>query len=55
MAASLLRNEVLERADIDRIMAGTPRFKRAAGGLRVVAAEAPAAPPAPGVQPTTSS
>ena len=42
MAAALLRNEVLERADIDRIMAGTPRFKRAAGGLRVVAAEAPA-------------
>jgi cell division protease FtsH len=38
MAAALLRNEVLERADIDRIMAGTPRFKRA-GGLRVVAAE----------------
>ena len=29
MAAALLRNEVLERADIDRIMAGTPRFKRA--------------------------
>jgi cell division protease FtsH len=48
MAAELLRNEVLERDDIDRIMAGTPRFKRAAGGLRVVAAEAPglAAPPA---------
>jgi cell division protease FtsH len=38
MAAALLRNEVLERADIDRIMAGTPRFRRA-GGLRVVAAE----------------
>jgi cell division protease FtsH len=42
MAAALLRNEVLERADIDRIMAGTPRFRRAAAGLRVVAAEAPA-------------
>jgi cell division protease FtsH len=38
MAAALLRNEVLERADIDRIMAGTPRFRRA-GGLRVVAAD----------------
>jgi cell division protease FtsH len=38
MASALLRNEVLERADIDRIMAGTPRFRRAAGGLRVVAA-----------------
>jgi hypothetical protein len=32
---------VLLRADIDRIMAGTPRFRRGAGGLRVVAAEAP--------------
>ena len=42
MAAALLRNEVLERPDIDRIMAGTPRFRRAAAGLRVVAAEAPA-------------
>jgi cell division protease FtsH len=42
MAAALLRNEVLERGDIDLIMAGTPRFKRAAAGLRVVAAEAPA-------------
>ena len=42
MAAALLRSEVLERDDIDRIMADTPRFKRAAGGLRVVAAEAPA-------------
>ena len=39
MAGELLRNEVLERADIDRIMAGTPRFKRAGTGLRVVAAE----------------
>jgi cell division protease FtsH len=38
MAAALLRNEVLGRADIDRIMAGTTRFKRS-GGLRVVAAE----------------
>jgi cell division protease FtsH len=39
LAAGLLRNEVLERADIDRIMAGTARFKRGTGGLRVVAAE----------------
>jgi cell division protease FtsH len=45
MAAELLRNEVLERADIDRIMAGTPRFRRGSGGLRVVAAEAPPPPP----------
>ena len=42
MAAALLRNEVLERADIDLIMAGTPQLKRAPAGLRVVAAEAPA-------------
>jgi ATP-dependent Zn protease len=39
LARSLLENEVLERVDIDRIMSGTPRFKRAPGqGLRVVAA-----------------
>jgi cell division protease FtsH len=39
MAKELLRNEVLERADIDRIMKGVPRFQRAPGiGLRVVAA-----------------
>ncbi len=39
LAAALLRNEVLERADIDRIMDGVPRFHRSAGaGLRVVAA-----------------
>jgi cell division protease FtsH len=44
MALLLLRNEVLERADIDRIMEGTPRFRRGAGGLRVVAAEADQAP-----------
>ena len=42
MAAGLLRNEVLERPDIDRIMGDTPRVKRATNGLRVVAAEAPA-------------
>ena len=30
---------MLERAEIDRIMDGIPRFRRAAGGLRVVAAD----------------
>jgi ATP-dependent Zn protease len=44
MAAALLRNEVLERADIERIMAGTQRFRRGAGGLRVVASESPPEP-----------
>jgi cell division protease FtsH len=39
LAAALLRNEVLERADIDRIMDGVPRLGRTPGqGLRVVAA-----------------
>jgi cell division protease FtsH len=39
LANSLLRNEVLERADIDQIMDGTPRLRRTPGhGLRVVAA-----------------
>jgi cell division protease FtsH len=39
LAAALLRNEVLERGDIDRIMEGVPRLYRAPGhGLRVVAA-----------------
>jgi cell division protease FtsH len=57
LAAALLRNEVLVRDDIDRIMAGTPRLERRRGhGLRVVAAASPAAaapggdskrPPAP--------
>ena len=38
LASALLRNEVLERADIDRIMEGVPRLYRAPGlGLRVVA------------------
>ena len=38
LAEALLRNEVLERKDIDRIMRGTPRFQRSPGhGLRVVA------------------
>jgi cell division protease FtsH len=39
LAASLLRNEVLERRDIDKIMDGVPRLHRSPGaGLRVVAA-----------------
>ncbi len=53
LAAQLLRNEVLERGDIERIMAGTLRFRRGAGGLRVVAAEPPPQPPV--VQPPTTS
>ena len=41
LARDLLENEVLERGDIERIMSGTPRFKRSPGqGLRVVAIEA---------------
>jgi cell division protease FtsH len=40
LAAGLLRNEVLERADIDRVMEGIVAERRTAGrGLRVVAAE----------------
>ena len=39
LASALLRNEVLERKDIDRIMEGVPRFHRSPGqGLRMVAA-----------------
>ena len=39
LAHALLRNEVLERADIDIIMEGVPRLHRMPGqGLRVVAA-----------------
>jgi cell division protease FtsH len=39
LAVALLRNEVLERTDIDRIMDGVPRLYRTPGrGLRVVAA-----------------
>ena len=39
LASALLRNEVLERRDIDRIMDGVPRLHRSPGqGLRVVAA-----------------
>jgi len=42
LAGALLRNEVLERADIDRIMDGVPRLYRSPGhGLRVVAARRP--------------
>jgi cell division protease FtsH len=42
LAGALLRNEVLERKDIDRIMDGVPRFHRSPGqGLRVVAAVRP--------------
>jgi cell division protease FtsH len=42
LAHALLRNEVLERADIDRVMEGIPRFHRSPGhGLRMVAAQAP--------------
>ena len=42
LALALLRNEVLLREDIDRIMAGTPRMERRRGsGLRVVATEPP--------------
>jgi cell division protease FtsH len=41
LAHALLRNEVLERADIDRVMEGIPRFHRSPGhGLRMVAAQA---------------
>jgi cell division protease FtsH len=39
LASALLRNEVLTRRDIDRIMDGVPRLHRSPGqGLRVVAA-----------------
>jgi cell division protease FtsH len=39
LAGALLRNEVLERKDIDRIMEGVPKLHRTPGqGLRVVAA-----------------
>jgi cell division protease FtsH len=41
-ASALLRNEVLERSDIDRIMDGVPKLHRTPGhGLRVVAARPP--------------
>ncbi|HET8951402.1 MAG TPA: hypothetical protein VFN44_12865, partial [Solirubrobacteraceae bacterium] len=56
LASALLRNEVLERKDIDRIMEGVPRFHRSPGqGLRVVAATrgepAQGAGPLAGVRP----
>ena len=43
IATALLEREVLEREDIDVIMAGVPRMERRPGvaGLRVVAAQAP--------------
>jgi cell division protease FtsH len=45
LAAGLLRNEVLERADIDRVMEGVVVERRTAGrALRVVAAEPPQDP-----------
>jgi cell division protease FtsH len=45
LAHELLRNEVLERGDIDRIMDGVPRLHRSPGhGLRVVAAQPPGPP-----------
>jgi cell division protease FtsH len=41
LAQQLLRNEVLERKDIDTIMEGTPKMEsRPASGLRIVAAAA---------------
>jgi cell division protease FtsH len=47
LAGALLRNEVLERSDIDTIMEGVPRLHRSPGqGLRVVAATR-LDPPAP--------
>jgi cell division protease FtsH len=45
LAQGLLRNEVLERDDIDRVMAGVETRRHSAPrGLRVVAAEPPSAP-----------
>jgi cell division protease FtsH len=40
LARCLLRHEVLERPDIDRIMSGVPRFRRSPGsGLRLAATQ----------------
>jgi cell division protease FtsH len=48
LAGALLRNEVLERSDIDRIMEGVPRLRRTPGrDLRVVAARGLEGAPAP--------
>jgi cell division protease FtsH len=45
IAQQLLRDETIERDEIERIMAGVPRLERQAGtGLRVVAAAAPDVP-----------
>ncbi len=52
LASELLRNEVLDRDAIERIMAGVPRLERAPGvGLRVVAAASATTPGEP-EQPT---
>jgi cell division protease FtsH len=49
LASALLRNEVLERRDIDVIMDGVPRLHRTPGrGLRVVASSPGDAPPPSG-------
>ncbi len=46
LAESLLAREVLERSDIDRIMAGVPPVdRRPSGGLRIAAAREPDAAP----------
>ncbi len=45
LALALLEREVLDRADIDRIMGDVPRAERSPGaGLRIAAAQAPPAP-----------
>jgi cell division protease FtsH len=48
LAAALLEREVLDRGDLDRILAGVPRIERAPTGtaLRLAAAD-PSPPPAP--------
>ncbi len=49
LAARLLEHEVLERADIDRIMGTPPRLRvAAASAVSPPPAARPAAPPAPG-------
>ena len=45
LAGALLRDEVLERADIERIMEGVPRVTRERGGGFQIAAAAPFSPP----------
>jgi ATP-dependent Zn protease len=39
LAGALLRQEVLERSDIDAIMEGVPRLHGAPASLRIAAAE----------------